>query len=171
MGINLRNFLPQDRPILAELLSRVPAFDLEDQAIALELIDLALHQPQQTDYYFRVAADEKNRLVGYACYGPTPLTEGTFDLYWIAVEPVITGQGIGTLLLQAVEEEIRKNNGRLILIETSSNSIYELTRKFYLKNGYILAETIHDFYREGEDRHTYIKRILPSGSISTFSAV
>ena len=159
MEITFRDLHTTDRPILADLLSGVQDFDLDDQVIAIELIDIAIQQPEQTDYYFQVAADQDDHAVGYACYGPTPLTDGTYDLYWIAVEPAIAGQGIGTMLLKAVEAEIRRRNGRMVVIETSSNPIYELTRKFYLKNGYVLAESIPDFYREGENRNTYIKRV------------
>ena len=91
------------------------------------------------------------------CFGPTPLTQGTFDLYWIAVDPACCARGVGTRLLLAAEEVMRSQYGRLVLIETSSGGGYELTRQFYLKNGYTLAETIPDFYRPGEDRVTFTK--------------
>ncbi len=104
-----------------------------------------------------MAEDEANTVVGYLCYGPTPLTVGTYDLYWVAVDPEFAGQGIGTLLLEHFENELRRVKGRLIVIETSSSQNYGATRQFYLKNGYHLAEAIKDFYQIGEDRVTYTK--------------
>ena len=41
---------------------------------------------------------EGDAVLGYYCIGPTPATEGTFDLYWIAVEPSLHGRGVGSAL-------------------------------------------------------------------------
>ena len=158
MSIQLRTLISSDRVDLAQLLERVPNFEEDDRAIAMELVVTALDQPEQKDYCFLIAEDG-DVLVGYACYGPTPLTDGTFDLYWIAVDPQCAGQGIGTLILKAMEEQIQRMGGRMIVIETSSAENYAQTQQFYLKNGYELAETIRDFYRPGEDRVTYLKRL------------
>jgi ribosomal protein S18 acetylase RimI-like enzyme len=161
MEVSLRNLLAKDKSGLEGMLSRVKEFNAEDQALAMELVQITLDQPDQKDYYFFVAADAADQVVGFVCYGPTPLTQGTYDLYWIAVEPVHAGNGVGSLLLKTVEEIVCAGYGRLMVIETSSDPIYERTRGFYLKNGYILAETIKDFYRDGEDRVTYVKRLIP----------
>jgi len=160
MTLNLRELNKSDRPGLVSLLVGIPSFDAEDQAVALELIDIALNDSDQIDYLFMLAVNEKDQPIGYACYGPTPLTEGTYDLYWIAVSGALSGKGIGTTLLRAVEEDIARRHGRLLIIETSSSQEYEKTRQFYLKNNYPLAETIKDFYRPGEDRVTFIKRLV-----------
>lgn len=159
MNIMLRNLKQNDCPLLERLLSRVTVFGQEDETLAMELIYDALGKPGQTDYLFWIASDENDCPVGYACFGPTPLTEGTFYLYWIAVDPTFSGHGVGTTLLEAVEEKIKSLNGRMLLVETSSSQPYELARQFYLKNGYHLAGTIRDFYRDGEDRMTYAKRL------------
>ena len=159
MTTRLRNIHKEDRSGLAGLLAGIPSFDSEDQAVALELVDIALENAEQSDYLFVLAADDQDRPIGYACYGPTPLTEGTYDMYWIAVSADLAGKGVGTSLLRAVEEDLRKRNGRMLIIETSSSEAYDKTRQFYLKNGYPLTETIKDFYRPGEDRVTFIKRL------------
>jgi GNAT superfamily N-acetyltransferase len=156
--MKIRSINRSDRPLLAKLLARISSFDLEDQAMALELIDIFLEQPGQKDYFFSLAVNDEDHPVGYACFGPTPLTQGTFDLYWIVVDPELAGQGVGTLLLHFVEHIILSCWGRMLVIETSSAENYACARNFYLKNGYILIETIQDFYRPGEDRVTYIKR-------------
>ena len=157
MTIAIRNLKQSDRTLIEGLLSRVEVFNQEDNLLAMELVDAFLENPRQKDYFFFVAVDENDGPVGYACYGPTPLTDGTYDLYYIAVDSGYAGKGIGTLLLRRFEDQVKEENGRLIVIETSSDPEYLLTRKFYLKNGYSLAETIHDFFRKGEDRVTYIK--------------
>ncbi len=158
MHLVLRNLQAQDRQPIARLLGRIASFDEADQAVALELIDIALGQPGQKEYEFLIAAGEEGRPVGYACFGATPLTDRTYSLYWIAVEPDLAGQGIGTQLIRAVEQVLASRQARMLLIETSSAPDYELTRRFYLKNGYPVVETLKDFYREGEDRVTFGKR-------------
>jgi ribosomal protein S18 acetylase RimI-like enzyme len=158
MKIDLRSLKPEDRPLFEEFLTRIPLFDESDVRLALELVDIALGQPDQKDYAFILAVDQEDHPIGYICIGPTPLTGGTFDLYWIAVDPDYAGKGIGSFLLAAAEEYIRSRQGRMLLIETSSSKAYEQTRRFYLKNDYELVETIPDFYQPGEDRVTYCKR-------------
>jgi GNAT superfamily N-acetyltransferase len=154
----LRQLNSNDRHGLESMLAGILSFDTDDQSVALELVDIALNDPEQIDYLFLLAVDGSDQPIGYACYGPTPLTDGTYDLYWIAVSSDLSGKGIGTSLLQAVEEDIKSRNGRMLIIETSSSDGYEKTRQFYLKNAYPLVETIKDFYRSGEDRVTFIKR-------------
>jgi ribosomal protein S18 acetylase RimI-like enzyme len=157
---SFRTIQKEDRPGLEHLLSGISSFDSDDLAVALELIDIALTGTEQMDYLFLLAVDEHNQPIGYACYGPTPLTDGTYDLYWIAVSADLSGKGIGTSLLHAVEDDIRARKGRMLVIETSSSEEYLKTRNFYLKNDYPLAETIKDFYRPGEDRVTFLKHLV-----------
>ena len=88
---------------------------------------------------------------GYACFGPHPLTQGTYDLYWIAVDPVAQGHGIGHALLARVEAEVQARGGRLLLIETSGTPAYASARRFYEASGYRCEAAIHDFYALGDD--------------------
>ena len=159
MNMALRRMIPEDRASLEQLLSHIAVFTREDQLLALELIDFSIQNPGQKEYDFILGFAESGKLVGYACFGPTPLTDCTYDLYWIAVDPEYAGHGIGKILLRKVEDEITAQNGRMIVIETSSASEYLPTRGFYLKNQYRLAETIKDFFRVGEDRVTYVKTL------------
>jgi len=96
---------------------------------------------------------------GYVCYGPTPRTEGVFDLYWIAVEPSRQGQGFGQLLLKFVENEVRRQNGRMLLIETRSRQSFAPTIRFYQRSGYDEISRIKDFYRIEDDKIVMCKRL------------
>jgi ribosomal protein S18 acetylase RimI-like enzyme len=156
--LTFRELRAGDREPLRQLLANISVFNQEDQDLALELIDCALNNPAQKDYQF-VLAWEGPDLCGYACYGPTALTDRTYDLYWIAVDDRFAGQGIGSQIMKNVEGILQQANGRMIVIETSSLQTYGSTRAFYLKHGYHLAEQITDFFRSGEDRVTYTKMI------------
>jgi ribosomal protein S18 acetylase RimI-like enzyme len=106
--MEIRPLASPDRPQLAELLSRIETFSPEEAECALELIDLAQTSGNR-DYQVLVAAREnEQKVVGYVCYGPTPMTDGTFDLYWIASDPVVRGQGVGAALVSAMEGDIRR---------------------------------------------------------------
>jgi ribosomal protein S18 acetylase RimI-like enzyme len=126
-------------------------------ACALELIDLAL-TPSNADYQVMVAASD-SRLVGYICYGPTPMTEGTFDLYWIASDPQVRGQGVGAALVSAMEGDLRRRKGRLIRVETSAMEAYGPTRGFYRAMQYHEESRFRDFYKVGEDLIILSKRL------------
>jgi len=119
-----------DRERVMEIIRATRFFLPEEIKVAEELIDIYLNQPDQKDYQIVVAEDENGKVVGYMTYGPTPLTEGTWDLYWIAVSPEVQGQGYGQLLVRYLENEVKKNKGHLVIIETSSQPKYLPTRNF-----------------------------------------
>ncbi len=156
--MDLRPLQRSDRPRLAQMLAGIEQFTSSEQAVALELVDIALNQPQQTDYCF-LMAEEQGRLVGYICYGPTPMTEGTFDLYWVASAADARTAGVGTTLVQGMEKELTKRGGRLIRVETSSQEHYGKTLAFYEKHRYLETARIPDFYKPGDDLITLTKRL------------
>jgi ribosomal protein S18 acetylase RimI-like enzyme len=147
--MEIRPVAEQDREQLAELLGRIETFSPQEVDCALELIDLAL-KPSNVDYHVLVAAKDA-RIVGYICYGPTPMTEGTFDLYWVASDPQVRGQGVGAALVSAMEGDLRRRKGRLIRVETSAMEAYGPTRGFYRAMQYHEESRFRDFYKVGED--------------------
>lgn len=124
---------------------------------ALELIDAAL-QPGNPDYLVLVAARE-DKVLGYCCYGPTPMTQGTFDLYWIASSPQARGQGVGSALISAMEGDLRRRKGRVIRVETSAMEAYGPTRGFYAAMQYKEESRFRDFYKPGDDLIVLAKRL------------
>ena len=155
--MEIRPLQPPDRQQLAELLARIETFTPQEVECALELIDLAL-TPTNRDYQVLVAVRD-DKVVGYVCYGPTPMTDGTFDLYWIASAPEVRGQGVGAALVSAMEGDIRRRKGRLIRVETSAMEAYGPTRGFYAAMQYREESRFRDFYKVGEDLIILAKRL------------
>lgn len=124
---------------------------------AVELVDLAL-TPNNKDYTILVA-DRDGTLVGYACFGPTPMTEGTYDLYWIASDPTVRGQGVGASLISGMEADMRRRGARVIRIETSATEAYGPTRGFYASMKYTEEARFRDFYKVGDDLIILAKRL------------
>ena len=143
---------------MIKILLNTPEFKPSEIVVAEEVIDSYLKNPASSGYNTLIAEDG-SEIAGYICYGPTPCTEGTWDLYWEAVARQKQGQGIGSALMKAAEKEIRKAEGRLALIETSSTPVYEKTRRFHLGLGYEIIARIPDFYSPGDDKLILQKRL------------
>ncbi len=158
--VHIRKMKNEDRAILLNMLTETNMFTQAEIDVAMELIDIFLTNQKQKDYLIYVATNEKEQTIGYVCYGPTPATEGTFDLYWIAVAPKNQNQGIGKKLLSFAENQVLKQKGRQIIIETSSQPKYQPTQQFYLNNNYKIEARIKDFYRLGDDRLIFVKRLI-----------
>ena len=156
--VTIRNLTEADRDPIHRILEETLMFTKDEVAVALELADEVIFKKEQKDYIVHVAEVE-GKTAGYICYGPTPVTVGTYDVYWIAVAPHIQKKGVGRKLLSHVEDEIASKNGKLIIIETSSQHKYEPTRNFYIRTHYIMEARIKDFYSEGDDRLIYVKRL------------
>ncbi|MEO5902794.1 MAG: GNAT family N-acetyltransferase [Gemmatimonadaceae bacterium] len=163
----------KDRPRIREILDATRVFRSEEVDVAIELFDSVfgttvgvdatianpVNTPASPDYFFLGAFNPEEELAGFACYGPTPGTDGTYDLYWIAVDPATQGSGCGTILLNEVERRLKGQNARMVVVETSSRSDYGNTRGFYIRRGYVEAARARDFYAPADDRITYTKRL------------
>lgn len=155
----IRRLLNTDRNVIEKILVDTGNFNSDEIKIAMELIDVYINEPDQKDYEIFVDADDDNVITGYVCIGPRPLTVGTYDLYWIAVNPNVQSKGIGSKLIQYIENYLKEKSVRLILIETSGKLSYEKERKFYLKNLYKELVEIKDFYNVGDSLVIYGKYI------------
>jgi GNAT superfamily N-acetyltransferase len=158
----IRKLEPRDRARIEQMVVSSGKFNDVEIETALELVDEAIKDGDASGYMFAVLEYGKTHpvLQGFACYGPTPLTEGVYDLYWIVVDPGAQKKGIGQYLLQYVEREVKKQGGRMLLIETSSQESYGATIRFYERNCYQLAARIKDFYRIADDKLVFSKVLI-----------
>jgi ribosomal protein S18 acetylase RimI-like enzyme len=140
------------RDALADILRRTAEFKEDEREVALELIDLGVRG--EDTYRFWVEEDQGSAR-GYVCFGPTPMTHGTFDLYWLCVDPAIKGKGLGRGLVRTMEDELRAEGARLVRVETAGSPEYAATRTFYDRIGYEVVAQIRDFYWPGNDLYIY----------------
>ncbi len=160
--VHIRRLKESDRPYIEKIVISSGKFNDVEIATALELVDEALSRgEEESGYLFAILeyGKEHRELTGYACYGPVPLTQGAYDLYWIAVDPASQGKGLGSDLLGYVERDVSRRGGRMILIETSSQESYGATIGFYKKAGYKLVAHIKNFYRIGDDKLVFLKEL------------
>ena len=158
MKTTIRPMVRKDKSTIMDILRALPEFTSEEVVVAEELIDAYLESSSISEYLVLVA--EVDAVVtGYVCYGPTPLTKGTWDVYWIAVDPGGQGQGVGRALMAFTEDRIKESQGRLVLVETSGRPDYAKTRRFYNSLEYTEAARVADFYAPGDDKLILEKRL------------
>jgi len=159
--MKIRGIEKRDRPRLKAILQAQKHFRPVEVQVALDLIDIALTQPNQEDYIIRIAEGGEGQILGYICYGKAPLTDAVYDLYWIVVDPASWNRGTGTSLLRQAEEELRRRQARLLLIETSSQPSYEVPRAFYRRNGFEEQARVLDYYAIGDHKLIFRKTLTP----------
>jgi GNAT superfamily N-acetyltransferase len=153
----LRPLSAADRGRIEDITRAVGLFRDDEIPVALEVFDEAVRKGGSQSYT-ALGADVDGRLVGWICWGPTPCTLGTYDLYWMAVEPALQGSGIGSALLSEMELRLA-GLARLIIIETTGRPDYAATRAFYEARGYRATATIPDFYAPGDDQVVFVKDV------------
>jgi ribosomal protein S18 acetylase RimI-like enzyme len=151
----LRPLAAADRRRIEEITRAVRVFRDDEVPVALEVFDGAVAGSPD---YVTLGATVDERLVGWICWGPTPCTLGTYDLYWMAVDPAAQAAGIGTALLREMEGRLA-GSARLIVVETAGRPDYRPTRAFYEARGYRKASVIPDFYAPGDDQVVYVKAL------------
>lgn len=154
--ITLRGAVSNDRDQLFALVNTIDNFNSQEKELAREVIHQGLAS-KKSGYHILVAVEVNDTLVGFICYGPIPITVKRWDLYWIAVAPQVGRQGIGTLLLEAMEKKLGK--GDRIYVDTSATPSYNKARSFYQRHGYDVACMLPDFYGPGDDKIVYCKEL------------
>ena len=165
----IRPLVAADRSGVFRILENAGNFTPEEVATALELIDEWLELGEHSGYLTYVLesqVEDAREVLGYVSFGPTPLTESTYDLYWIAVDKSKHRGGVGKRLMKFTEEEISRRGGKLLLIETSSQETYGGTIQFYERTGYELVGKIKEYYKPGDDKLIFAKKLPSLGSIT-----
>ena len=168
----LRDLTSADAVRILEITSLTGVFREEELVIASEVFHDAVTVPgpsggtrgggegsgTEARPYYALGAEVDGELVGWICWGRTPCTEGTWDLYWLAVDPGSYRGGIGTALVEEMERRLQ-GHARLIAIDTSGRRDYAPTREFYAARGYVAVALVPDFYAPGDDQVIFTKRL------------
>lgn len=157
-GVTLRPARATDRARVEQFTRTIELFRPDEVPVALEVFDAAVGGDTS---YTAIVAEHEGRAAGWACWGATPCTVGTYDMYWLAVDPVLQGAGIGSRLVAEMERRLA-GTARLIVVETAGRPDYGPTRAFYEARGYRRTATIPEFYAPDDDLVVYVKRLTSS---------
>jgi ribosomal protein S18 acetylase RimI-like enzyme len=154
----IRPLTKNDRDAVYKMLSQLSKVDPEEKRTAMAMIDAALQAPDE-EYSVLCAHLHQGDLLGFICFGPDPLSEDCYNLYWIMVDRKFGRRGIGSELMLSMEERLLRKNARRIYINISSAPQYEAVRLFYEKYGFLVDSILDDYYRSGVDKIMYRKEI------------
>ncbi|MBN1199173.1 MAG: GNAT family N-acetyltransferase [Bacteroidales bacterium] len=152
--------LPGDEKRIREITTSTGFFYDIEIDVAVELAEEKLREGEKSSYQF-IFAERDGLVVAYSCFGLIPGSELSYDLYWIATHNDLRGQGIGKIVLEETHRQIAERGGRNVIAETSTLIKYRPTRHFYEQMGYHEAGRIHNFYKEGDGKVTFVKTLTP----------
>jgi GNAT superfamily N-acetyltransferase len=146
-----------ERKRIEEILRSAGFFYEFEISTALEIADATIEKGMEKSGYFWLKASDENGIVAFANYGKNAFSTHSWDLYWIAVHQDSRNKKLGSLLLKGVEDDVKKQGGKILWIETSGRPLYASTEGFYKRNGYELQASLKDFYGPGDPKQVYSK--------------
>ena len=155
----LRPAVPSDTPALVALAADTGIFQPGEAESLSGVLD-ELHAGRLGDGHTAAVwvAEPDGPPAGWVYFAPAAMADRVWNLWWIGVAPARQGRGVGGELLRSVENHVRAAGGRLLVIETSSTPAFDPVRRFYAKRGYAECGRVPDFYTDGDDKVTFVKR-------------
>jgi ribosomal protein S18 acetylase RimI-like enzyme len=87
----------------------------------------------------------------------------TAEILWMGIKEEYHGLGLGTMMLESLEQEVKKKDVTRLLASTLSYTVeykpYEKVRVFYYNRGFKSLGIQHDYYQEGLDRLILLKTL------------
>ncbi|MCS7047497.1 MAG: GNAT family N-acetyltransferase [Gemmataceae bacterium] len=159
----IRPTVSADAPVLVALAEATGKFrPIEIEALREVLADYFAGEQDQG--HRAVTLESDGTIAGFAYYAPAPMTDNTWHVWWIVVDPKRQGDGLGSALLRFAEADMHQRRGRVVFIETGSQPHYEPTRRFYRKHGYEQHALLQDFYADGDSMVVFRKVLRPVGA-------
>ena len=157
MALVSKGIKSEDRKSIEDLLRSTGYFYEFEIQTALEIADETLAKGSEISGYYWVKITDEDGVIAFANYGKNAFSTHSWDLYWIAVHQNSRNKKLGSVMLKAIEDDVKKLGGRILWIETSGRPLYASTESFYRKNGYQLQASLKDFYGPDDPKQIYSK--------------
>lgn len=154
MDTPIRKVSQHDIPTLKDVIDSSELFPSE---MLDDMISGYFQNDNSPEIWLTYELDKKPVAIAYCA--PEQMTEGTWNLYLIAVHNSAQGHGIGSKMMHYIEEVLREQKQRVLIVETSGLPEFERTRSFYDNCGYTREAVIRDFYEEGDDKVVFWKKL------------
>ena len=149
-----------DQPAIRQLLDESGFFYPFETEVVMDIFEETLLKGSEASGYYWCLLEEEGQLVGFANFGPNPVTLHSWDLYWLAVQENLKNSGLGTLLLTRTEETARGKGGKILWVETSGRALYQPTVAFYHRRGYTLEASLPEYYGPGDPKLIFRKNLI-----------
>ncbi len=156
----IRPITEADTPVILSITASTGVFKPMEIETLAEVID-DYYDEERENGHRAFVWEEDGQVIGFLYHAPEEMTIGTWCLWWIVVAADQQGRGLGATLLAFVEQDIRDQGGRLLIVETADTPRYEATRRFYLNRGYTIAAHVPDYYLDDDGMVVFTKRLLP----------
>jgi GNAT superfamily N-acetyltransferase len=157
MALVFKGIKSEDRKSIEDLLRSTGYFYEFEIQTALEIADETLAKGSEISGYYWVKITDEDGVIAFANYGKNAFSTHSWDLYWIAVHQNSRNKKLGSVMLKAIEDDVKKLGGKILWIETSGRPLYASTEGFYRKNGYQLQASLKDFYGPDDPKQIYSK--------------
>jgi Acetyltransferase (GNAT) family. len=147
----------EERKRVEEILRSTDFFYDFEIDTALEIADETIAKGMEESGYYWLKVIDDDGVVAFANYGKNAFSTHSWELYWIAVHDNSRHKKLGSALLKAIEDDVRKQGGKILWIETSGRPKYAATEAYYQRNGYELAASLKEFYGPGDPKQVYVK--------------
>lgn len=154
MNKNIRPVVKTDLEALKNVLDSCKLFPSEYLG---EMIADYFENPETQDIWFTCTINDVPIAIGYCV--PEKLTKGTYNLLAIGVSRDAQRKGIATDLMHYIEEVLKRQEARVLIVETSSDDAQTGARKLYERLGYTQMAVIKDFWDEDEDKIVFWKKL------------
>ncbi len=150
----IRSITQSDLPDLKKVLDSIELFPSE---MLDEMISDNFNNAETEEIWFTATENDTPIAIGFCA--PEQLTEGTYNLYAIGVKSDMQGKGIGSEMMTYLENLLREKGHRILIVDTSGTEAFAMTRRFYEKLNYHQEAVIRDFWKEGDDKVTFWKKL------------
>ena len=113
-------------------------------------------------------AHTENGPVGFVMTGPLLIDKGSLvasEVLAIAVDPGYQANGIGSMLLQAIEDQAQKMHVEQLVLHTARNNKSAL--RLFEAHGFCLKRSISRFYPKGQDALEMMKTLSHNKRLTT----
>jgi ribosomal protein S18 acetylase RimI-like enzyme len=143
---------PQDKSVIVELARSLTQFFPQD---VVELISTSLNNRPV------LVAGLGDEIVGFLVYAVRDAQ--TAEIIWMGVQEDYHGLGVGSLMLDTLEEKLEEDGIRKLIASTLSYTVeykpFEKVRTFYYHRGFTSLGIQNNYYEDGMDRLILVKSL------------
>ncbi|GAL35309.1 histone acetyltransferase HPA2 and related acetyltransferases [Vibrio maritimus] len=142
-----------DKEKMLELVNKTQMFEAEELSFIADTFE------EESSEAIWFGKFDNELMIGVAYCLPMEMTNATWNVLMLLVDPKHHRSGIGRDLMQLMESTLTKQGQRLLIVETSSTDDFQTARSFYSAIGYAQQGAIEHYYDDNDHKITFIKRL------------